>query len=303
VWGESRCDLYQAVSWSSKPQLFCAANYSLSPTEIGALANGRVDRLYVAGNDYPRMQEELYARLGQIVECEEIPLKERYTVVKDVVTTEMKKVFQLIQLDSALDRIHNMGQKISQLAVSSAIVPAEMLAIAMHDSGTFKHLINVSTYAVLLAKHLGISDENELKGIATGGLLHDIGKRFLPKNLLTKTIAFTDRERRIINQHPTKGYVELHRHQSISRGQKMMVYQHHERMNGQGYPVGITGEEIHPWARICAVVDVHEAMTGKRCYRNADPVPKVLAYLREKADAYFDKEIFRCWERIAQKSV
>jgi putative nucleotidyltransferase with HDIG domain len=299
-WGESRCDLYQVVSWSRKPQLFCAANYPLTAAEIGAIASREVDFLYVAGSEYPRMQEELYARLGQIVESEEIPLKERYAVVKDVVATEMKKVFQLIHLDGALDRIHNMGQKISQLAISSNVVPAEMLAIAMHDSGTFKHLINVSAYAVLLAKHLGISDENELKDIATGGLLHDIGKRFLPKNLLNKSTAFTERERRVVNQHPTKGYVELHRHKSVSRGQKMMVYQHHERVNGQGYPVGITGEEIHPWARICAVVDVHEAMTGKRCYRNADPVPKVLAYLREKADTYFDKEIFRCWELIVQ---
>jgi HD-GYP domain-containing protein (c-di-GMP phosphodiesterase class II) len=78
----------------------------------------------------------------------------------------------------------------------------------------------------------------------------------------------------------------------------MMVYQHHERMNGQGYPVGITGEEIHFWARICALVDVHEALTGKRYYRNPDPIPKVLEYLSEKSGTHFDKEIFRCWRLI-----
>jgi putative nucleotidyltransferase with HDIG domain len=214
------------------------------------------------------------------------------------VAFEMKKLYQLISLDSAIDRFHHLGKNLSKLASSTAIVPAELMAIAMHDTGTFKHLINVSTYAVLLAKQLGIVEERELKEIATGGLLHDVGKRFMPQRLLNKTTAYNDKDRQLINQHPTRGFEELYPFEAISFGQKMMVYQHHERMNGEGYPVGITGEEIHPWARICAIVDVHEALTGNRYYRKSDPIPKVLEYLGEKAGTYFDKEIFQCWKLI-----
>jgi putative nucleotidyltransferase with HDIG domain len=300
AWGCCKVDLFQLVSWSPKPQLFCSANYRASPIEIETLADNEAISLYVSDYDYPCLQADLYKRLGDLIEHDEIPLRDRYQVVKNVVATEVHKVFQSVNLDSAIGRFHYMGHKISQLVCSSDIVSSELLAIAMHDTGTFKHLINVSTYAVLLARHLGIVDKNELTAIATGGLLHDIGKRFMPKQLLSKRAALTEKQRQLISLHPVKGYVELHKYDDFSVGQRMMVYQHHERMDGQGYPVGITGEEIHLWARICALVDVHEALTGRRDYRKSDSISKVLEYLGNNAGTQFDKEIFQCWKQIMQ---
>jgi putative nucleotidyltransferase with HDIG domain len=300
AWGECQCDLFRMVSWSSQPQLLCAANHPLSSAELQVLASEEVVSLYVQDCDQLRLQDDLYAHLDSIVECEDIPVRDRYTVVKDVVAAEMKKVFDAINLDGSIDRIHNMGQKISQLAFSSSIVPGELLAIAMHDTNTFRHLVNVSTYATLLAKHLGIVDKSELQEIATGGLLHDVGKRFMPRHLLHKTTAFDDQDRQLIRQHPIKGFVELHSCGTVSFGQRMMVYQHHEWMNGQGYPVGITGKEIHPWARICAIVDVFEALTGRRYYRNPDPLSKALEIMSDEAGMHFDEEFLQCWKSVME---
>ena len=81
-------------------------------------------------------------------------------------------------------------------------------------------------------------------------------------------------------------------------GQLMMVYQHHERPDGQGYPVGIEQDEIHPWAEICSVVDVFDALTSERPYRRPMPAPRALEYLQSKAGTQFNAEIVQCWIRV-----
>ncbi len=74
----------------------------------------------------------------------------------------------------------------------------------------------------------------------------------------------------------------------------MVVYQHHERWNGRGYPVGLVGEEIHLWARICAVADVYDAMSSVRPYRDAIPLRDVWRRLRKGSNRDFDGEIVKC---------
>ncbi len=81
----------------------------------------------------------------------------------------------------------------------------------------------------------------------------------------------------------------------------MMVYQHHERVDGSGYPVGVTGRDIHPWAKMLAVVDVFDAMTGTRPYRNSSSTRVALQYLNHNSGSQFDPEIVRCWS-IAMKN-
>ena len=82
----------------------------------------------------------------------------------------------------------------------------------------------------------------------------------------------------------------------------MIVYQHHERIDGKGYPVGLSGEEIHPWAKLCAVVDVFDALTGKRPYRRSISLAQALQYLEQMSCTQFDQEIVQCWIRAMKKT-
>ena len=101
-----------------------------------------------------------------------------------------------------------------------------------HDNGTYTHSVNVCTYAMLLAERLGFTKAEDLAAIAVGGLLHDIGKRRIQLRILNKPGAFTDQERRHIQQHPHIGFTELFLRKDIHWGALMMVYQHHEQING-----------------------------------------------------------------------
>jgi HD-GYP domain-containing protein (c-di-GMP phosphodiesterase class II) len=299
--GESHCDLYKAVSWSSEPALYCAGDVSLSDAQRSELSQDKIAFLYVRQSDSDRLQKVLRDNLDSIVQREDVPLADRYNLVQTVASAEMKRLFQLIRLDESIVEFDKLGGNISSLISSGSAVPGELLAIARHSADTFTHMINVSAYCVLTAEAIGISDKEELKAIAKGGLLHDIGKRFLPRRLLNKITSFDQEEMRLIQTHPQKGYEELCRFESVSFGQLMMAYQHHERIDGKGYPVRITGKEMHPWAKICAVADVFEALTGKRPYRKPEPIPQVVDHLMNAAGTHFDEEIVRCWSTIILK--
>ena len=128
-----------------------------------------------------------------------------------------------------------------------------------------------------------------------GAMLHDIGKRHVPPAILNKPGPLTKEEFGMIREHPYAGYVELCERDDVTFAQLMMVYHHHEKIDGTGYPVGVTGSEMHPWARICAVVDIFDAITGERPYRKPMSIPEAITHLDGIAGTHLDEEMVSCW--------
>lgn len=181
------------------------------------------------------------------------------------------------------------------MVLNEQTTAATLFKVLIHDYYTYTHVTNVAVYCLVLAEALGIRSQKELSAIAVGALLHDVGKRMIPVSLLNKTGPLTPEERTLINEHPTAGFKELCRLEHLSREQLMMVYQHHERLDGKGYPCGITEEEILPWSRICCVADVYDAITSHRAYHRPMPVAEAAAYLVRHAGTTFDKDMVACW--------
>jgi HD-GYP domain-containing protein (c-di-GMP phosphodiesterase class II) len=171
-----------------------------------------------------------------------------------------------------------------------------------HDYHTFTHSANVAYYSVLLAKASGITDYHELQQIATGALLHDIGKLDISETILNKRGRLNDDEWDIIKRHPTTGLRLLSSHDDLNFAQLMMAYQHHERMDGSGYPVGVSENNIHPWAQICAIADIYEAITSHRPYRPGLPKEETIAILERQAGTRLNQGLWQCWKKIIQGS-
>ncbi|MEM9657435.1 MAG: HD domain-containing phosphohydrolase, partial [Planctomycetota bacterium] len=173
-----------------------------------------------------------------------------------------------------------------------------LMQVLRHDYQTFTHSTNVSFFGVMLARAWGVSDRNDLERIAAGALLHDIGKLDIPDALLTKRGRPTEKEWETLKKHPTTGFHLLARRDDLTLGQLMMVYQHHERLDGGGYPVGVTEKEIHPWAQLCAVVDVYEALSSHRPYRPAMPLRETIGILERQVGGQLNPDMWRCWKQI-----
>lgn len=137
------------------------------------------------------------------------------------------------------------------------------------DNYTYVHSVNVGLLATLIALEMGYQDE-QLKELTLGALLHDLGKMTIPSEILNKPAGLTAQEFEILKQHPRRG-VELLREVKVSPGVLAGIYQHHERWNGQGYPERLKSDAIHVNAQVIAVADVFDAITADRPYHDGMP--------------------------------
>ena len=288
-------DLFLQHDLTDTPVLYRDADYPLSQDRVAGLVKKNHDSLFVRARDYASFSKDLANYMKTVFEEDELPPVERYELLQYAVSVEIERSLRMVNSSDYVASTKIIGRQICGLLTEQDVLPSDLFDIVRHDYYTFVHVTNVAGYAVLLAKALGIRDRKELEKIAVGGLLHDLGKRHIPRSILNKTEALTAAEWEIIRQHPQQGYEEVYQRGNLEHSQLMMVYQHHEHVNGAGYPVGILGDEIHPWAKLLAVVDVFDALTGDRPYRCPCPPAEAADLIVSRAGSQFDKEIVQCW--------
>lgn len=163
------------------------------------------------------------------------------------------------------------------------------MTVEAKDVYTRGHSERVAEFSVLIGKKLGLSDE-DLKTLKIGGLFHDIGKIGIPDSILLKESKLTDDEYSEIKNHPAIGKHILS-NATLFKDIIPIIYHHHEKYNGTGYPERLAGEAIPLFARITAVADTFDAMTSKRSYRNAIPIEIVKEEFVKCSGSQFDPEI------------
>ena len=169
-------------------------------------------------------------------------------------------------------------------------------ALELRDDETEGHSARVTEMAVRLAKAMGLPPE-DLKNIRRGALLHDIGKMGIPNSILLKPGPLTEDEWEVMRKHPVYAY-ELLSPIGFLRQALDIPYSHHERWDGSGYPQGLKGDLIPLAARIFAVVDVWDALSSDRPYREAWSASKVQEYLTENAGEQFDPRVVEAFIRM-----
>jgi putative nucleotidyltransferase with HDIG domain len=167
------------------------------------------------------------------------------------------------------------------------------------DQETTGHSFRVALYAVALARSLGCRGE-ALKAIEWGALLHDVGKMVVPDHILRKVGPLTDDEWLIMRQHPGWGYEMLAEVRFLQAAALEIIYSHHERWDGLGYPRGLAGEEIPLGARIFAVVDTYDAITSDRPYRRARNHQQAMAELERVAGEQLDPHVVAAFAALPE---
>jgi putative nucleotidyltransferase with HDIG domain len=176
----------------------------------------------------------------------------------------------------------------------------EMLhGIRDYDDMTYVHSLNVSLICNIFAGWIKLSPE-ETRILTLGGLLHDIGKMLIPKEIITKNGRLTESEFEVIKSHTIKGYQVL-KDQAVDIRVKYAALMHHERCDGSGYPNGFKSDQIEDFAKIISIADVYDAMTSNRRYRKAIcPFDVVENFERDGFLKYDPKYLMVFMERIVQ---
>ncbi len=193
----------------------------------------------------------------------------------------------VLQMQNIIEALNKAYRDLE--AANESIIEGLSSALEFRDEETEGHTVRVTELFMNFASHF-VRDENELRKMRIGSLLHDIGKIGIPDAVLNKPGPLTPEERIIIQQHPLISKEILSRIPSLYDCIDIPLY-HHEKFDGSGYPFGLKAESIPLAARIFAIIDVYDALVSDRPYRKAWPKEKALEYIREHRGTHFDPDI------------
>jgi putative nucleotidyltransferase with HDIG domain len=166
-----------------------------------------------------------------------------------------------------------------------------LLKIAVHEYYTYTHSVNVAAVGTLFGRNIGLEND-DLKNLCSGILMHDIGKTRISTDILNKNGKLTKEEFEKIKKHPELGMEVLKEAGCTLKHEYIVTLQHHENYDGTGYPYGLKKHEIHICGKIARIIDVYDALTSKRPYSDAIRPFKALIEMKEKMLNCFDKQLF-----------
>lgn len=210
----------------------------------------------------------------------------RQYAVKSSITMAIKSLF----ITDPVERIE---------ASISPSIKALVVATEAKDKYTAGHNYRVALFALKIGEEIGLEPE-QLRALAHGGVVHDVGKIQVPDQILNKPGKLTDEERAIIERHPVTGE-EMCKRLGFMKEELEIIRSHHEKWNGQGYPDKLSGEQIPLLARILAVADVYDALTSSRSYREAWSGEKAMELINEQKGIHFDPNCVEAWARVCER--
>jgi len=199
----------------------------------------------------------------------------------------------LIMADQALRRYYSLHRETQETLTLLAEI------VDKRDKCTAAHSTRVSKYAKKIALHLNLPSR-VVNEIETAGLVHDLGKIAIEGSILNKNGKLTDEEYSLIKNHPETAFQLLRKLTPYKRGSEYVLY-HHERVDGKGYPCGLTSHSIPLGAKILAVADSYDAMTSDRPYRKALPKDVAIHELKKHSNTQFDAKIVDAFIEILEK--
>ncbi|HIJ60003.1 MAG TPA: HD-GYP domain-containing protein [Nitrospirae bacterium] len=172
----------------------------------------------------------------------------------------------------------------------------DMLSLRNFDYYTYTHSVNVSVLSIGLGIELGLK-RNEIEKLGTGAMLHDIGKSTIPHEVLNKQGKLNDVEYRIIMNHVIDGYNLVKDRKDLDKDSIIPLLQHHEKLNGKGYPNKLIAKEIKLFGRITSIADCYDALTTQRPYKPAFTPYYALSIIAKETGNY-DPELLRIFIKM-----
>jgi len=180
-----------------------------------------------------------------------------------------------------------------------SIVEALVLTLEKKDPYTSGHQKRVATFASAIAEEMGLS-QNQIDGVRMAAMIHDIGKNAIPGQILSKPAKLAKLEMKMIKEHPQLGY-DILKGIEFPWPVAQMVLQHHERIDGSGYPQGLLGDEIYLGAKILSVADVVEAMASHRPYRAALGLDRAVEEISKNSGILYDPDVVDAGLRLLRE--
>lgn len=279
--------------------LYRSKHTRFSDADRQRLFESGVKFVYVPMTEHDKFRKQTEDQLASIAADPSIAQAEAAALVYETSMELVNEVLTEPHLAKQLPRLEKVARAVTALTMKRPDAFEGLFATAHHDFYTATHAVNVATWMVSLAYALGYEDEEKLNLICQAGMLHDIGKIYLPPDLLNKAGKLTDRDWELVQQHPVLGRKHIQQHGGVDPIIMRVAEEHHERLDGSGYPHGLVGDQIHPLSRICAIVDSFDAMTAFRPYKAKTlTVPQAIQILQAETPDRYDPTAMAAWLKM-----
>jgi len=284
-------DLHLKVK-RDKYVLYLAGDSPFTEESIEHLASKKAKTLYISSDQEDAYEAYLEEHLPEIIRDPAISMETKSRIVYDAASTVARAVFDDPRRD-VIRRSKDVITSTVSLILSDEAAATRLTQLTSHDYYTHTHSVNVCVYCVCMVKNIfGDMSEEEFQRLGAGFMLHDIGKSEIPSEILNKDGPLDAQEWQIMRRHPEESYRILKEtgHLTVEAG--LIAMQHHEHINGSGYPKGLSDGAIDEFAQISAIADVFDALTTNRSYRSAMSSFDALNLMKNEMYSCFSQEYF-----------
>jgi len=284
------------------PVLYRTAGIGLSQPDFDRLGAHGVTSLYVLPDDYHRCETTLEVKLNDIIANPRVTPEDKAQVVQSVGTCVARDLIQSSVNAEHVGRASTVLDCMINCVLSDPVIAASLLEMAGHERSTASHMFVVANLAVMLGAEVFGSDIETLKDLGFAGMLHDVGKLSIGPEVLNKSTPLTPAELDLVHQHPIESVRLIGDNQGVSCAVRQMILQHHERVDGRGYPLGLNGDELLAGSKLLSIVDSFHAMIGHRSYRRPLTPSDAISVLATQAGKQFDANLFVYWQGLFERS-
>ncbi len=239
---------------------------------------------------YKQLQKVLESSVTDVIQCENTSVEEKSKLIYECASNVMEDVFADPRSGENINRTRKVCCNIIDFALQSDASIPSLLSLGSHDYYTFTHCINVTVFGIGLWNLIVDGTVEELIEFAMGCMFHDIGKTKISNDILNKPGKLTDEEFEEIKNHPRYGYHLMKDY--LSRASLDVILHHHERIDGSGYPEGLTGPMISDNAKIALIADIYDALTTRRSYSDAKKPFNAVLMMKQEMGGFYETDKF-----------
>ncbi|GAB4333213.1 MAG: HD domain-containing protein [Candidatus Abyssubacteria bacterium] len=289
-------DIYMKLSERNRDErfvLYRKRNITFTERTRNSLIEHGTDQLYIDVSDKAQYQRYLENNLETIVKDTTIPTDQKSAIAYTCATGLVEQLLENPRSGEHVKRSKAVISNLANYLLSEATAFFSLLATTSFDYYTYTHSVNVAVFGMALAHRLQQYTETQIKEIGAGLILHDIGKSLIEKRILNKRGALNKSEWAVMKEHPENGVRLLNSSGETNETVLMIVMDHHEKLDGSGYPRGLRGSAIHPYVRIAAIADIFDALTTRRPYKLAERSFPALKTMRDEMNKALDPDLFK----------
>ncbi len=302
--GMGDVEIFLPNSQGGDAVLYRRAGAGLSAPNLDRLTNSGVAEVFLRLDDFHRCANELESQLTDLLTNPHISCQDKAQIANTAGLSVAKDLVQVTPDKESISRVDHVVHSLSKGVLHDPAMGAYLLQMAGHERSTASHMFMVSTLAMLFASEvLGEKEEARIRAIGVAGMLHDLGKLVIPVEILNKPTPLTREELQLIQQHPIESVRILGNDPNITDDIRQMILQHHERIDGRGYPIGVPESELLTESKMLAIVDSFHALIGRRSYRKSMELDQANRVLTTQAGTQFDADLLETWTDLCSSFV